>query len=248
MVSKIFLAIVQAATEFLPISSSGHLAILSNIISEPNLYFISVLHAASLIAVIIFTRKELWLLISFNKPYRRMWLYLILATIPAVLVGLLFKDVIERMFSSVTFVGIAFIFTGFILLITRFARTRTGLSPVNSLAIGLFQALALFPGVSRSGMTISSALFFGIEKEKAAKFSFLLFIPLSLGALVVSAKDKLYIDAALVISFITCAVFSLIFLNLLYIIVKKGKFWMFSFYCLAAGVVTLLYPFFTGTR
>ena len=248
MVSKIFLAIVQAATEFLPISSSGHLAILSNIISEPNLYFISVLHAASLIAVIIFTRKELWLLISFNKPYRRMWLYLISATIPAVLIGFLFKDAIERMFSSVTFIGIAFIFTGLILFITRFARTRTGLNPVNSLLIGLFQALALFPGVSRSGMTISSALFFGVEREKAAKFSFLLFIPLSLGALAVSAKDKLYIDAALAVSFITCAVFSLIFLNLLYIIVKKGKFWMFSFYCFAAGIVSLLYPVFVGTK
>jgi len=248
VVSKIFLAIVQAATEFLPVSSSGHLAILSNIISEPDLYFISVLHAASLIAVIIFTRRELWLLISFKKPYRRMWLYLILATIPAVLFGLLFRDVIESMFSSVTFVGLAFIFTGFILFITRFTGTRRGLNTVNSLAIGLFQALALFPGVSRSGMTISSALFFGIEREKAAKFSFLLFIPLSLGALVLSAKDKFYIDAALVISFITCAVFSLIFLNLLYIIVRKGKFWMFSFYCLAAGIVSLLYPLFTGTK
>jgi len=248
MVSKIFLAIVQAATEFLPVSSSGHLALFSNIISEPDLYFISVLHAASLIAVIIFTRKELWSLISFKKPYRRMWLYLILATIPALLSGFLFRDVIERMFSSVTFLGIAFIFTGFILFITKFTRTRNALNSTNSLVIGLFQALALFPGVSRSGMTISSALFLGIEREKAAKFSFLLFIPLSLGALVLSAKDKLYIDAALIISFVTCAIFSLIFLNLLYIIVKKGKFWMFSFYCFAAGIASLLYPVFIGTK
>ncbi len=154
MLNKIILAVIQAATEFLPVSSSGHLALISNLISEPDLFFFTVLHLASLIAVIIFTRGEIRQLLSFDKKYRKMWIYLIIAIIPAIGIGFLFRNTIEKTFSSLLFVGVAFIFTAAVLFLTKFAKTRTHLNAKNSIIIGLFQALALFPGVSRSGMTI----------------------------------------------------------------------------------------------
>ena len=100
MLEGIFLAIIQAVTEFLPISSSGHLAFVSKLISEPNLFFFSALHAASLFAIIIFTRKELVHILHFDEGYRKMWLYLIVATIPAALVGFFFRQEIKEAFSS----------------------------------------------------------------------------------------------------------------------------------------------------
>jgi len=239
MLNDILLAAIQAATEFLPISSSGHLALLSNLISEPNLFFITALHLASLAAVIIFTRNEIKDLLTFNKKYRKMWLYLFIGTLPAALAGFFLKDVIENTFSSLTFIGGAFIFTGFVLFLTKFFKTRSELNVKNSLVIGLFQVLALFPGVSRSGVTISSALLLGIEKEKAARFSFLLFIPLSLGAFFLAAKSGFYFNLSLLASFLACFALSLLFLKLLLLVIKKEKFWLFSFYCFLLGLITL---------
>ncbi len=240
MIKDILLAVVQAATEFLPVSSSGHLALISNLISEPDLFFFTTLHLASLAAVIIFTRKEIVNLLSFEKRYRGMWIYLIIATIPAALLGFFFKAEIEKAFSSLLFIGCAFIFTGGVLYFTRFSKTYSDLNIKNSVIIGLFQALALLPGVSRSGMTISSALASGIEREKAVKFSFLLFIPLSLGAFLLEASDGFYFNTNLAVSFFVCLAASLIFLNLLFFIVRKGKFWIFSIYCLAAGLISFM--------
>jgi len=240
MLKAILLAVIQAATEFLPVSSSGHLALVSNLVSEPDLFFFTALHLASLIAVIIFTRREIADLLSFKPEHRQMWLYLIVATVPAAAFGLLFKKGIEGTFSSFLLIGIAFIFTGVILFLTKFAKKRSKLNAKNALIIGLFQTLALFPGVSRSGMTISSALFSGIEREKAVKFSFLLFIPLSLGAFILEAGESFYFDMPLLASFLVCLIASLAFLNLLFFVVKKGRFWMFSIYCIVIGVVALL--------
>ena len=236
----VILAFVQAATEFFPVSSSGHLALLSSIISEPNLFFFTALHLASLIAVVIFLRKEIMGLFSFNAQAKKMWLYLIIATIPALLFGLFLHRLIENVFSSLLFVGISFIFTGIVLFFTKFAKESQKLNARRSIFIGLFQALALFPGISRSGMTISSALFLGIERTKAVKFSFLLFIPISLGAFILEAKNNFYLDLALIISFFTCLIFSYIFLKLLFSIVKSGRAWVFSIYCVTIGIISLI--------
>lgn len=247
MLNEIILSIIQAVTEFLPVSSSGHLALYENIFSKPDLFFIIFLHLASLLAVIIFTRKAILHLLTFNKSARKLWLYLIITTIPAALIGFLFKNYIESALSSLLFLGIAFLFTGTILLFTKFTKKKSELNVKNSIIIGLFQAVALFPGVSRSGMTISTALFSGIEKEKAVKFSFLLFIPLAIGAFVLEIKDYLSNNIemnipiiTLVISFLVCSVLSLLFLNLLTYIIKKDKFWMFSIYCYIAGIITII--------
>jgi len=244
MLKEVFLAAVQAATEFLPISSSGHLAIFSNLISEPNVFFFTTLHLASLLAVLIFTREEIIALFTFKKEYRKVWIYLIVATIPANICGFIFSANIEKAFSSLLVVGIAFLFTSAVLYLTKFAKETKDLSIKNSILIGIFQSIALLPGVSRSGMTISSALLSGIGKEKATKFSFLLFIPLSIEAFLFEAKEGFYFNFSLFISLIVCFVLSLLFLNLLFNIVKKGKMWVFSIYCLFAGITSILLHFF----
>jgi len=238
MFNEIILAIIQAATEFLPISSSGHLALVSNLISKPDLFFFTALHLASLLAVLIFTRKEIFELLSFKKQYRKLWIFLITATIPAALFGYFFSSLIESSFSSWLIIGIAFLFTSVILYLTKYARQSSRLNWKNSLFIGLMQVLALFPGVSRSGMTISAGLFLGIEREKAAKFSFLLFIPLAIGAFILES-GSFYFSLSLAISFIITLLLSLLFLNLLLLIIKKNYFWMFSAYCFLIGILSL---------
>jgi len=244
MQNEILLAVVQAATEFLPVSSSGHLALLSNIISEPDLFLITILHVASLFAVLIFVRKEIYELLTFKKQYRKLWLYLIIATIPAALVGFFLNKLIEETFSSFLVLSLAFFFTGFILLLTRIKTPASKLNYKNALIIGLFQAIALFPGISRSGMTISSAMFAGIEKEKAAKFSFLLFIPIVIGAMILEAGQA-YFSLTLAVAFVISFLLSLIFLNILVYVLKKGYFWMFSVYCFILGIISLiLYLFY----
>jgi undecaprenyl-diphosphatase len=239
MKNEIILAIIQAATEFLPVSSSGHLAIVSNLISEPNLFFIVTMHLASLLAVLIFTRKELIKLAKFDRESIKYIKFLIIATIPAIIFGLFLKEIIESAFSSFLFIGIAYFFTGTVLAMTKIKTRKSSLNYKNSLFIGLFQALALFPGVSRSGMTISSSLFAGIEKEKAVKFSFILFIPLAIGsALLEVIKINNPIDiSTIIIPFFICFVLSLVFLNVLNYIIKKEIFWIFSIYCYILGII-----------
>jgi undecaprenyl-diphosphatase len=239
MINEILYAVIQSATEFLPISSSGHLALASSVISSPDIFLIAALHLASLAAVLIFTRKEIKGLLSFNKEQRKMWLYLILATIPAAITGLALKEQIEKTFSDMMFLGIAFIFTGIVLFLTKYSKEKKGLDAKKSLLIGFFQSIALFPGVSRSGMTISAGLFSGLNRERAAKFSFLLYIPLAFGAFILEL-DKFHFNTALLVSVALCTVLSIFCLQLLTKIIIRRKFWMFSFYCFAVGIFVLL--------
>lgn len=255
MLNEIILALVQAITEFLPISSSGHLAILSNLLESPSLFFMTFLHLASLFAVIIFTRKEIIQLLKLDKKSWKLIKYLIIGIIPAGLVGLFFNNIIESTLTSYFLIGIFFIFTGIIVFSTKFItfskspKDSSNFSTKNSFVIGLMQALALLPGISRSGMTISTAMFFKIEKEKAVKFSFLMFIPLALGAFILeSIKHSSEIitipPLTLILSFAICFFFSLLFLNLLNYIVKQDKFWIFGIYCFFIGALSILLHFF----
>jgi len=249
VINDIILAVVQAATEFLPVSSSGHLALVSNIISEPDLFFFTALHIASLVAVIIFTRKEIYHLIKFREEHRKLWLYLGIATIPAAIFGFFFRGTIEKAFSSYLSMGIAFLLTGIVLLLTKYStRHSTSLNSKNSFLIGMAQVLGLFPGVSRSGITITTGLLMGLNRVKAAKFSFLLFIPLSLGAFVLGADDGFYFDLSLAVAFIVCMVLSLVFLNLIFVLIRHGKFWLFSIYCFFMGALTLTLYFLNLSR
>lgn len=239
MLKEISLALIQASTEFLPVSSSGHLAVIGKLIKFNDLGFFLILHIASLLAVIVFVRKELYGLLSFKKEYLSWWKYLVIATIPAAVFGFIFRRTIEESFKSYLSLSIAFLFTGFILYNTRYSQADKKLGSGNSFYIGLFQMLALFPGISRSGMTISSAMFRGIDREKAVKFSFLLSIPLIIGAIILE-ESKIYISLTTVVAFFVCLMFSLIFLNLVSKIIKQGNFWLFSFYCFLVSILCFL--------
>lgn len=245
MLNEIILAVIQAVTEFLPVSSSGHLALVSKLfgIGSGNLFFFTVLHIASLLAVLIFTRKEIMQLLSFDKKYYELWIYLIVATIPAGLAGYYFHDFFAAAFNSYLMIGVAFLVTGLVLLSTKNTKVFSKLNVKNAFAIGVAQIAAILPGISRSGVTISSGMFLGLNREKAARFSFLLFIPLSLGAVILES-GKAYFSWGLAVSFLITLFLSLIFLNLLMGVIKKGKFWLFSFYCFAVGLISLgLYYF-----
>jgi len=195
----IVLGIVQGFTEFLPVSSSGHLVLLQRVfgVEEPSLFFDTMLHFGTLIAVFVVLWKDIWALIK--KPVQPLTGYLIIATVPAIITALLFKDTIENLFTSAQLLGICFLITTALLvsaeLLTKRARNDNTLKKAESInwidaaVIGLMQALAIPPGISRSGATISGALLRKLDRDFAARFSFLLSIPAILGAVVLHSKD-----------------------------------------------------------
>jgi undecaprenyl-diphosphatase len=197
IVESIVLGVIQGLTEFLPVSSSGHLVLLQKIfgIQEGSLFFDVMLHCGTLVAVFVVLRRDIWAILK--KPIQPVVLYLIIATIPTVIVALLFKDAIEGAFHSGGFLGFAFFFTGCALLFSEWLagraaaakKSRLEMTWLDSLVIGICQAVAIIPGVSRSGLTLSGALGRGLDRDKAARFSFLLSIPAILGALVLQIKD-----------------------------------------------------------
>ena len=188
---------IQGITEFLPVSSSGHLALLQKIfgISEPVLLFDTMVHAGTLAAVFVVLRRDI--LAILRHIIQPMTAFIVLATIPAVIAALVLKDRIEESFSSGAFLGFAFLFTALALMTSDFlsrggpagSKSRTVITWLDALFIGLCQAVALAPGVSRSGLTISGGLSVGLDRDLTARFSFLLSIPAILGALALQVRD-----------------------------------------------------------
>ncbi len=191
----IVLGLVQGLTEFLPVSSSGHLILLKKLFHIEaetfGLTFDIALHVATLVAVVIVFRRDI--LHILKKPFQRLTLYLIIATIPAALVGFFFDDYIEEISASGGFLGIAFLITAAVLLLSekvgkRYKETEQ-MSCVDAGLIGAAQAVAVIPGISRSGSTLSAGLFTGLKKEAALRFAFLMSIPVILGSAVLGIKD-----------------------------------------------------------
>ncbi|MDR0496696.1 MAG: undecaprenyl-diphosphate phosphatase [Treponema sp.] len=192
----LILGIVQGATEFLPVSSSGHLVLLQRIfgIQEPALVFDTAVHGGTMIAVIAVLRRDIWSILS--RIFQPLTLHLIIATIPAVAAALFFKSSIEDAFTSASFLGPAFLVTSILLFISDKrlppgpqTKGSDNMNIVDALVIGLFQAVAVVPGISRSGATISAALFRRLDRDFAARFSFLLSIPAIAGALVLQIRE-----------------------------------------------------------
>jgi undecaprenyl-diphosphatase len=209
IIEALILGAVQGLTEFLPVSSSGHLVLLQKIfgIKEPALLFDTMVHVGTLGAVFVVLWRDIWgILRRFFQP---LTLWLVIATLPAVAAALIFKDSIEEAFASGSFLGFAFLITSVLLLISEILFRKSGkpgglpskldgpdvfrgrdeMTWLDALVIGLLQALAIAPGVSRSGSTLAGAFSRRLDRDFAARFSFLLSIPAILGALVLQIKD-----------------------------------------------------------
>jgi undecaprenyl-diphosphatase len=197
------LGVIQGITEFLPVSSSGHLVLFQHILEKirgvkfdgPALLFDTMVHGGTLIAVFVVLRRDIWEILK--RPVQPLTAWLILATLPAVAVALIFRDGIEGAFASGAFLGFSFLITSVLLLLAEFLSRRHGgglkgkadMNWLDALIIGLLQGLAIIPGVSRSGSTLSGALSRKLNRDFAARFSFLLSIPAILGALVLQLKE-----------------------------------------------------------
>ncbi|MFH1850730.1 MAG: undecaprenyl-diphosphate phosphatase [Candidatus Neomarinimicrobiota bacterium] len=247
----LLLGILQGITEFLPISSSGHLVLGEHLLGviTTGLVFEVAVHLGTLCSIIYVFRDDLLELLRSLRTAAtwRLILTIVIGTIPAVVVGLGFKDRIEAAFDSIQLVGAALMVTGLLLILTRWARERGCTpGPLNGFIIGLAQALAILPGISRSGSTISMALFLGISGEQAARFSFLLAIPAILGAGVLHALDiaatgtAASITPAVLTGFLSSLAVGIVALKFLLRTLKSGRFHWFGIYCLAVGLLTLV--------
>ncbi|MFH1359284.1 MAG: undecaprenyl-diphosphate phosphatase [archaeon] len=248
LIQAVILSIVQGITEWFPVSSSGHLSLFQEFFGFQNLPFDVFLHFASILAVIIIFRKDIINVLNIRKKHSRRYIgYLIIAIIPAIVFALFFRDVIAGMFHNLAFIGIFFIFSGVIIFSTKFSKYKNKkLNWLDGLFIGLFQVFALFPGISRSGMTISSGLFRGLSKEAAIKFSFLLAIPMILAASIAEAPQVFSSDISytiLIVSFIVTFLVSLFVIKLLIRIIKSDNFYWFGVYDIILGVVVLVLSF-----
>jgi undecaprenyl-diphosphatase len=264
------MAVLQGITEFLPVSSSGHLALGSYLFKgfdQPGIIFEILLHCATSIAVIIYLRKELWKmlislfqfnivkqnsdtadLINVRGKYRRLFLMIIVATIPTGIIGFLLRETAEKAFSTDWMIAAGFLVTGCVLFGSRFfTADKTNfldIDLVQALMIGIFQGIAVFPGVSRSGMTITAGLFMGCKPEASAKFSFLLSLPAIFGALILDIKDLNSIKSEYFLTFligmIVAAVVGYFSIKLVVSITKKWKLHYFALYCILLGIVLLI--------
>ena len=244
----IILGVIQGITEFLPVSSSGHLVIAQKLlgISSPGNTLEILFHFGTLLSVVfVFFNEIKAIFVSLNKRDTQVILfYLTVATIPAVFVGLVFKDSLLSIFDSVKSVGVALLFTGCLLVLSsRFKRSHKNHSFFSSLAIGLVQALAIIPGISRSGTTISMSIYLGIAPKEAANFSFLLSIPIILGASLLGAfelEGEVIIDSfTIFMAIFTSFLVGILALKLLLKTLEVGKFHFFGIYCLGAGIFAI---------
>ncbi len=238
LLQALLLGLVQGITEWLPISSSAHLVILQEILRiKASVFFDVMLHFATLIVIFLIFYKDV---LKINLKYL---LLILIASIPIAIVGFFFKAQIESFFSNLLIVSIALLFTGFLLLISKLRQGNKNITKLDSLIIGLSQAIAIIPGISRSGSTISTALLRNIKKEEAIKFSFLLAIPAILGATILKTLEANPSDfnLNLLIGMLITILVGYFSLKFLIRIILKNKFHYFSYYCFALGLIILIY-------
>ena len=251
----ILLGIVQGLTEFLPVSSSGHLQIAKELLGveiEQNITFDVTLHAATVLSTIVVLWSELWRLIKgcFSRRFNEEQAYVlkvILSMIPAGVVGVFFADEIEALFSSLWFVGLMLLLTAALLSFTYYAKPRQKceISYRDAFVIGLAQAAATMPGLSRSGSTIATGLLLGDEKSAVAHFSFIMVIPVILGKMlldIVSGEMATMSvpTEALVSGFIAAFISGALACRFMIEIVKRGRLIWFAAYCAIVGCICLI--------
>ena len=268
ILEAIVLGVLQGITEFLPVSSSGHLVLMQHFlgIKESQVFFDVMLHFGTLGAVIIVYYQLIGSLVRTgfftlfqadfyrhprltisNSPDLRLIWFLLLGSIPTGLIALLFKDSIEAIFGKPMVVAGMLIITGLILQLSRLGQrrrqTETPLRAWHTPLVGIVQGLAIIPGISRSGSTISISLLLGLSPQVVAQYSFLLSIPAILGAVVLKLKDVGEITIAptvIVAGILTSFIVGYIALRFLLAMLNRGKFSIFSYYCFALGIVAAM--------
>lgn len=262
------LGLIQGVTEFLPVSSSGHLAVFQKFfgLAEVDMFFDVLLHFATLIAIIVFYRQEIWDMLKeivgfFRdlkhpnpdagepKPARRLVLMIILATLPLFIV-LPLNDKIEALSNNTLFIGIAFLITGTMLLLSdrlkNGHKTERNMTVGDAVKIGIVQAIATLPGISRSGSTITAGMATGLDRSFAVNFSFLMSLPAVLGATILETKKAVGagINAsaipAYLVGMIIAGVVGYFAIKLLKMLAEKDKFGKFCYYCFGIGILTII--------
>ena len=254
-IDALILGLVQGLTEFLPVSSSGHLVMAQTFLGvpAPGVFLEVALHVATLLSVIVVYRWKLMELVVGGlrrDPEALRYIgMLVLATLPVAVIGFFFKDAIEAAFDTPYVTGFMLLATGFILWSTRWGRAQTAAEPgtVQSLSMGLAQCLALLPGISRSGSTIAVGLWLKLDGERAAEFSFLMSLPAIAGAAVLQATELQggVIDGSLAAAFLTALVAGVAAIKSLVWLVRRQGFHHFAWYVWAVGLFFLGYLYLT---
>lgn len=270
---SLILGFIQGLTEFLPVSSSGHLVIFQRFfgLMEPEIFFDVCLHIGTLVAVVFYFRSDLFQIIravlsqgillikkevilknALDEPDVKMAVLIVIGLVPTAIIGLLIDNVAEILYASILITGIMLVVTGSFLWTTR--RFDTDIDVKNdftigkALIIGIIQGFAVIPGISRSGATIVMGLHLGLDRELSAKYSFLMSIPAIFGAAILSLKDidsmsNISMEVLLPGVLVSC-ITGYLALSFLVFIVKKGRLYAFAPYCWFAGITAIAFGYF----
>lgn len=252
MVEVFLLGFVQGISEWFPISSSGHLVIIQESLRiNVSVTYDVILHLGTLLPVILLLRGDLMeifravLKMDFSSREGRLFTYLVVGSMPVAIAGFLFKSFFESLFTSLIATGIALLLNGFILYLTRNTKGGRDINMEDSLLIGIAQAIAIVPGISRTGATVSTALLRGVEKKTALNFSLLLSIPEIIGGSIVKIGDvdmKQESLAIILLGMLVAAFVGYVALRILRRMVEES-FFKFSYYCLIIGIASLVLGF-----
>jgi undecaprenyl-diphosphatase len=239
LIEIFILAVIQGLTEWLPVSSSGHLVITQKILGlNLPLIFDVMLHVGTLIVVLTVFRKDIADIIKavvkrdFENEKGKLALFIVVGSVPIAIIGFIFHDVIESLFSNLLAVGIALIITGSVLFFSEKRLGNRKMGFLDSLLIGLAQGITIIPGVSRSGITIATGLLRKIDKVTAFRYSFLLSVPAIIGAAVMESRDMILRNMDMVPLFLGATIS---------MIVGNEKFHLFAYYCWTVGIAIILF-------
>ena len=258
LLEAIILGIIQGLTEFLPVSSSGHLELVKTIQGQElsggsSMMMTVVLHFATALSTVVVFRKDIIKIVKglFQFKLNDDFLFsikIILSMIPAAIVGVLYDDIIESFFGGqVLLVGLMLIVTGLLLFLAdRAKNTVRDISTKNAVIIGIAQAIAILPGISRSGATIGTSVLLGVDREKAARFSFLMVVPLIFGKMAkdLFSSELITEDVSITVisaGFIAAFITGIIACTWMISLVKKSKLSYFSYYCFAVGLIAIVW-------
>lgn len=255
LIDILILAVVQGITEWLPISSFGHLVIVEKYLGlAPPLIFNVMLHVGTVFVVLaVFWRDIVKIVkalvrLDFKTDEGKLALFIVVGSVPTALIGFFFRDVFESFSHSLFVVGVALLITGFVLFISERRKADRELSYVDSLLIGTAQGIAITPGISRSGATISTGLLRKVKKETAFKYSFLLSVPAIIGAAVMESRGLVVSNVDMVALFLGAIISMMVgyvSLKFLQKVVMKEKFHLFAYYCWIVGLLTVFSQVFS---